>query len=351
VASVVVAASLALILDACTDDPEVLEFAGPTMGTTYHATVVRPSRGAGREQLQGAIDSVLARVDRSLSTYDDASEISRFNRSTSTGWIPVSADLYDVVAASIDASEHTNGAFDITVAPLLGLWGFTHPGTGSSLQPPVPAPSPGLVGAVLASTGYRHLAVRATPPALRKAIPTLRIDVDGIAPGYAVDQVAAALDALGIADYIVEIGGEVYAHGRSPQNRPWRVAVEQPLTAERRPYAIVELDDRAISTSGDYRDVRIVGGRRVSHTIDPHTGAPVTHDLASVSILHRSTMLADAYATALMVMGPQAGFDFASQHDLAALFLVRPRGGPLQERSTSAFQRVRLRHGDDATPH
>jgi len=214
-------------------------------------------------------------------------------------------------------------------------------------------PSPEALRSVLASTGYRHLDVRAAPRAVRKSTPKLRIDVDGIAPGYAVDQVGAAFDALGVTDYIIEIGGEVLAHGRSPQQRPWRVAIEQPVMSERRPYAIAELDDRAISTSGDYRDVRIVAGRRVSHTIDPHSGAPVVSDLTSVSVMHESAMMADAFATALMVMGPQAGFDFASRHGLAALFLVRAHDGSLHERSTDAFRRVRrpLRGANDATPH
>jgi thiamine biosynthesis lipoprotein len=191
------------------------------------------------------------------------------------------------------------------------------------------------------AVGYRKLASRAHPPALRKSSPALELDLDGIAPGIAIDRIAARLEALGIREYLVELGGEVRARGRSAAGRPWRVAVEAPLVGQRRPYALVELDGLGASTSGDYRDFRDLAGRRVSHTIDPRTAAPVVHGLASVTVLHPSAASADAWATALMVLGPEEGMALARRHELAALFLTRSPDGSLLESATAAFERFR----------
>ncbi len=157
-----------------------------------------------------------------------------------------------------------------------------------------------------------------------------------------MDLIAERFDALGVPSYLIELGGEVRARGRSPAGRAWRVAVEMPLRGEREPYTLVELDGMSASTSGDYRDFRIVDGRRVSHTIDPRTGAPVTHDLASVCVLHPSAARADAYATALMVLGPVEGLELARRLGLAALFIERDAAtGGFQESSTPGFERLR----------
>jgi thiamine biosynthesis lipoprotein len=190
--------------------------------------------------------------------------------------------------------------------------------------------------------GFAKLELVADSRSLRKTVPALQLDVNGIAPGYAVDLIVERFDALGLRDFLVEIGGEVRARGRNAQGRAWRVAVEAPLSGERRPYALVELDDLAISTSGDYRDFREFDGVRVSHTIDPRTGAPVAHSLASVSVVHPSAAFADAYSTALMVLGPEAGMALAMRVGLAALFIERSadeRG--FSDRFTPEFDRLR----------
>lgn len=192
-----------------------------------------------RGSLQAVIDGVLEEVNQHLSTYDPKSEISAFNASRSTDAIVVSPQLREVVAISAEVSAVAGGAFDITV------------GSG---------------------TGYQKLELPADVHTLRKVAPELELDVDGVAPGYAVDLIAGRFEALGVHDYLVELGGEVRANGQSPAGRPWRVAVEVPLGGEREPYTLVELDGVSVSTSGDYRDFRIVEGRRLSHTIDPRTG-------------------------------------------------------------------------------
>jgi thiamine biosynthesis lipoprotein len=190
--------------------------------------------------------------------------------------------------------------------------------------------------------GYEKLELQPEGPSVRKTVGKLQMDVGAIAPGLAVDQIAQRFEALGVRDYLVELGGEVRGRGRSPAGRPWRVAVEAPLAGERRPYALVELDGLGVSTSGDYRDFRIVGGKKLSHTIDPRTGAPVDHALASVCVVHPSTARADAYATALMVLGLDDGMKLAERLGLAALFIERAgTKGELRERTTAEFERLR----------
>jgi FAD:protein FMN transferase len=307
------------------------------MGTTYDVTVTRLPAGVKREQLQAVIDGVLDEVNLHLSTYDSRSEISAFNASRSTDAVPVSRQLHDVAALSIEVSAATGGAFDITVGPLVRAWGFG--GGQAGAGPPASLAS---LEALRASTGYEKLQLPADGHSMRKIAPALELDVNGVAPGYAVDLVAERFEALGVSDYLVELGGEIRAHGRNPAGRAWRAAVESPLRGERKPYTLVELDGMSVSTSGDYRDFRIVDGRRVSHTIDPRTGAPVTHALASVCVVYRSAARADAYATALMVLGPDDGLALARRLGLAALFIERSdTGDGFRETSTPEFERLR----------
>ena len=307
------------------------------MGTTYSVSVASHPPTVRREAIQSVIDEVLDEVNRNLSTYDSRSEISRFNANATTDPVVVSPSLRAVVVIAREVSVATGGTFDITVGPLVQAWGF-----GVASLAPGSVPDPGVIDKLRAEAGFDRLELGADGRSLRKTVPGLQLDVNGIAPGYAVDLIAERFDALGVRDYLVELGGEVRAHGRSPQGRPWRVAVEVPLSGERKPYALVELDGLAVSTSGDYRDFREMDGRRFSHTIDPRTGAPIANGLASVSVVHRSAAYADAYATALMVLGPDAGMALAGRLGLAALFIERNANGPgFTERSTPAFHRLR----------
>jgi len=327
----------ALCFGGCTSEPPSERIVGETMGTTYDVTVTRTPDGIRRSDLESTIDSVLADVNRHLSTYDPSSEISRFNANRGIDWIPVSATLLDAVMQSARVSLATDGAFDITVGPIVKAWGF-----GSAANDAADPPGSEQIERLRLAAGHAKLLARVDPPALRKAVSALQIDVDGIAPGIAVDRIAERFEALGIRDYLVELGGEVRARGVSPAGRTWRVAVEVPAAGERRPYALLELDGFAVSTSGDYRDFRETGGRRVSHTIDPRTAAPVTHRLTSVTVVHTSTAMADAFSTALMVLGPDAGMDLAGRLGLAALFIERPPGeGPLIESQTPGFATFR----------
>jgi thiamine biosynthesis lipoprotein len=307
------------------------------MGTTYSVTVASHPRAVRREAIQSVIDDVLDDVNRTLSTYDPHSEISRLNANATTEPVVVSPSLRAVAALASEVSAATGGAFDITVGPLVQAWGF-----GVASPAPESVPDPGVIDKLRAEVGFDRLELGADGRSLRKALPGLQLDVNGIAPGYAVDLIAERFDALGVHDYLIELGGEVRARGISPAGRPWRVAVEVPLSGERKPYALVELDGLAVSTSGDYRDFRELDGRRFSHTIDPHAGAPVANGLASVSVVHRSAAFADAYSTALMVLGPDAGMALAGRLGLAALFIERDENGQgFTERSTPEFDRLR----------
>ena len=323
---------------ACGRDPGPLQLAGSTMGTTYSVGIAQLPDGTSRAAVENAIADVLRQADAHLSGWNEQSELVRFNARVGTDWQPVSPLLLESVAQAQSVSAATGGAFDITVGPLVRAWGF---GAGARREPSAPAPEEQTQ--LLRSVGYQKLELRASPPALRKGVPSLEIDLDGIAPGWAVDRIAARLEALGIHDYIVELGGEVRARGLNPAGRPWRVAIETPRAGERQAYAVIELDGVGVSTSGDYRDYREVEGRRISHTIDPRTGAPVAHGLASVTVVHESVAEADAWATALMVLGPEEGMALATRERLGALFIRRDvREGSFVESATPEFARVRV---------
>jgi thiamine biosynthesis lipoprotein len=324
---------------ACRPAQSPERFDGRTMGTTYSVTVTRLPNAVPRESLQSVIDEVLDQVNEHLSTYNASSEISAFNASTSTDPVVVSPQLLAVVRIATDVSRSSAGAFDITVGPLVRAWGFGETAAASSSAT---GPNAETIARLRAATGYDKLELGPDGRSLRKAAPALQLDVNGIAPGYAVDLMAERFEAIGVHDYLIELGGEVRARGRSPAGRPWRVAVEAPLSGVRKPYALLELDGLGVSTSGDYRDSRQVGGRRVSHSIDPRTGAPVRHRLASVCVVHASAAYADAFATALMVLGPEEGMALARRLGLAALFIERsPDGALFTEQSTPGFQRLR----------
>jgi thiamine biosynthesis lipoprotein len=310
--------------------------AGPTMGTTYEVVVTQLPAGLGRPELQSAVDEILADIDRHLSNWNPDSEISRFNAGEGTDWVPASAMLWNLLTTSQAISSATGGAFDVTVAPLVQAWGF---GAGGIDR--VAAPSQAEIARLRQSVGYAKLELRENPPSLRKMVPGLHVDLDSIAPGLAVDLIAARLEELGVKDYLVELGGEVRARGRSESRRPWRIAIEAPVPGQRRPFALVELDGLAVSTSGDYRDFHEVDGRRVSHTIDPRSGAPVEHDLTSVTVIEASAAEADAWATALMVLGSGEGLALAERSNIAALFITRDEDGSLREISTTAFAAFR----------
>lgn len=307
-------------------------FAGSTMGTQYTVKVVGLPAAVLPTALSKDIVRLLGGVDAKMSTYRSDSELSRFNDNRTTQWFPVSQEMVRVVDEALKVSEITLGAFDITVGPLVNLWGF-----GPTMRPDrVPAELE--IESELARVGSRHVHTREMPPALRKDLEGIYIDLSAIAKGYAVDKVADHLEGLGISNYMIEVGGELRLKGYNTHGVSWKIAVERPSPDMRAIHSVIQPGDKGVATSGDYRNYFEQEGKRFSHTIDPRSGRPIDHRLASVTIIADTAMYADAMATALMVIGPDEGYNLAERHKLAAFFVSRSVNG-FTERATEAFSR------------
>jgi FAD:protein FMN transferase len=325
---------LVLLLGGCSNgnhEQAPFRYSGWTMGTTFNVTVAVMANTVQADELKAGIDRRLSDVNSSMSTFLEDSELSRLNQSRSTDWLPVSDQLVTVLAEAQRISRLTDGAFDVTVGPLVNLWGF-----GPEERDGDNLPSASEIAARLHKCGYRNLQVREEPPSVRKLLPEIYIDLSALAKGYGVDRVADYLESVGIKDYLVEIGGELRVKGKSHRGDAWRIGIEKPSAGERVVQKVLVLDDMAVATSGDYRSYIEVGGERFSHTIDPRTGRPIAHKLASVTVLSHTTMAADALATGLMVLGPDEGFVLAEQNAWAALFIIKAANGFI-EKSTTAF--------------
>lgn len=312
---------------------EGAQLSGATMGTTWNVRLTDLPGGTDRLALTRQIEQALDSVNAGMSNWRDDSELSLFNSSTSTDWFPVSRETATVVSEAQRISRLSGGAFDVTVAPLVGLWSF-----GPEAGPPA-VPSAAALERVRQRVGYTHLEARLDPPALRKTQPDLSVDLSAIAKGFGVDHVAHLLDELGAEAYMVEIGGEVRTRGLRGDGTPWRIGIEAPIRGRRTLHRVIRLSDASMATSGDYRSFVEIDGQEYSHTIDPRTGRPARHRLGSVSVIADSCMEADGLATTLMVLGPEAGYEWASENQIAALLIERHEDGTFTEQATPAFSR------------
>ena len=309
-----------------------VELRGAAMGTTW--TVKIASEQDGIERAAAAeIAKRLARVNDLMSTWQATSELSRFNALESTAPFSIAAETATVFDIAREVSAVSGGAFDVTVGPLVDAWGF---GAAEAVEPPSEAE----LAALRTHVGWTRVTVDAAAGTLAKSDPRLRADLSAVAKGFGVDEVARGLEALGHKNFLVEVGGELRASGAHLDGRPWRVAIEAPQTSGRSIHRIVVLRDLSMATSGDYRNYVERDGVRLSHTIDPRTGRPISHRLASVTVLHAEAARADAWATALNVLGPVAGYELATAQELAAYFISRsdvaPSGFDIQ--MTQAFE-------------
>lgn len=295
---------------------EPLEIAGTIFGTSYSVKLNDSSVDQG--VLQAAIKSRLNQIDERMSTWRDDSEVSRFNMSNSTDWFTVDTETAALVERAQQISRETDGMFDITVGPAVGLWNFGAGGRGEFV-----VPSDEQISETLSIVGYERLEVRTEPPAIRKSVPELQIDLSAIAKGYAVDAIAELLMEQSLENFLVEIGGEVRAQGSKQDGSPWRIGLESPKRNAREVDSVVPLKDIALATSGDYRNFFEHDGQLYSHTIDPRTARPVTHGLAAVSVTAEDCASADAFATAILAMGPEVGADWAKQNQISATLFVR----------------------------
>lgn len=291
--------------------PELLN--GATMGTTYSIKLYNVPSDMDAEQLHQEVDDLLENINGSMSTYLSESELSRFNRSPLNEWQVISAGLFNVLRFGQDLCLLTDGAFDVTVGQLVNQWGF-----GPEDRAGIPGDKSLTV--MKQNMGCDAFALDDKDSHAKRLKPAV-IDLSAIAKGYAVDIISNYLVLSGVDDYMIEIGGEVKTSGRKVDGSDWRIAIEAPDILERKVFAVVNANDIGMATSGDYRNFFEEEGQRYSHTIDPRTGVPVNHTLGSVTVLHPSVMQADGFATAINVMGPEQGYEFALQYDIAAYLI------------------------------
>ena len=324
-----------LALAACKSGWSVLELTGLTMGTGYSIVAVDHSRKIDKAELQAAIDTALAQVNTQMSNWDASSEISRFNAAATGDSIAVSPELAHVMQAAADVHDASAGAFDVTVGALIDLWGFGADGTRTDM------PADADIAHAMACCGQAQ-SVELRGNALHKLNGEAEIYLSSIGKGFGVDQVARTLRDFGLSDYMVEIGGDLYTAGRNPDGQPWQIGIETPQSFDRGVMKVVGLSDLGMATSGDYRNYFDVDGARYSHIIDATTGRPVTHDTTSVTVLTENAMLADAWATALLVLGRDKGLAIADEHGIAALFIDRGAKGPTSFETTASARFTEL---------
>ncbi len=310
---------------------------GEVYGSTFEIKVVLPVgvSAPSPAELLGEVGAALARVDVAMSTYRPDSEISRINAGPAGDLHALSPDLAAVLRIAQEVHVASGGAFDPTVMALVEVWGFGPGGAplvGEEPSESALAAAQGRVG--LARLGLEFSAGGGAT--LRKQVEGLRLDLNAIAPGYAADVIAAAFEELGVEEYMIEVGGEVLARGLNTSGQVWRIGIEVPDGGTRELYASVPLANAGLATSGDYRKYREVGGKRISHTIDPRSGRPISHELASVTVIQPTCAAADAWATALNVLGPEEGFALAEAKGIPALFIIRDGEG-FREKTTSAL--------------
>jgi thiamine biosynthesis lipoprotein len=307
----------------------VWSFGGETMGTSWSARIVAPP-GVDKEALDAAIRQELDAVVAVFSPWEPSSEISRFNGAPAGTWA-LSQPFWTLLDAAMDIADDTNGAVDPTLGALVDLWGFGPPGPRPA---DAPLPSDEEIDAAQALGGWQSLRLNRDA---RAAVQPggVKLDFSGIAKGHAVDRVSERLTVMGATSHLIEIGGELRGAGVKPDGQPWWVEIEQPPGSPA-PRTLIALIDIALATSGDYRKAFTHDGRRYSHTVDGRTGRPIDNGLASVTVVHPSAMKADAFATALSVMGPYEGPEFAEAYGLAAHFVERTPRGPI-ERMTPLY--------------
>ncbi len=305
---------------------------GETMGTTWNLSL--PDTGLDSATIQSDIEALLAHINELMSTYDPESELSRFNRHHADEAFPLARETLKVMEIAQKVSQQSRGAFDMTLGPIVNAYGF---GPKLTIAPPTEEE----LAAMRAYVGFDLVTIDSTTSTATKADARVYCDLSAVAKGYASDAVGEYLESRDIMDYMIEIGGEVRIKGHWPDGRPWNIGIEVPdSTLQAVQTAVPMRSDgkpQAMATSGDYRNFYIEDGRRISHTLDGRTGRPIEHALASVSVLHDSCAWADAYATAIMALGPDEGMEFAKQQGIDVYMLIRNVDGNFETRHTEGW--------------
>lgn len=317
-------------LSGCGNGDAMESFGGPTMGSTYSIKYVRHTGLPAPAEVRVQVEQILAEVDRQMSTYRSDSDIERFNGLPANACQSMPAPLLKLVRVGEQLSVESDGSFDLTVEPLVNLWGFGPQGRDEKI------PSAEALAKVRQRVGHAHL--RIDGDRLCKNAP-VEVDFNSIAAGYTVDRIAAKLQEMGIDSYLAEATGELKAVGKKLDGSPWRIALEEPRADQQLVERVIAVDGYGVSTSGDYRHYFEQDGRRYSHTFDARTGAPITHKLASVTVIHPSALMADGLSTLLLILGPERGWDYAEKHDIGAFFVIRADTG-FVTRTSPAFERL-----------
>jgi len=315
-------------------DSRVYRLEGQTMGTTYHITAIAgPEVLLAENVLQMKVDKALEEINQVMSTYIVDSELSMLNKAPVNEPVVVSQGLFDVLSLSAKISQITGSAFDVTVGPLVNLWGF---GPGKIEK----SPDEQAIAEAMSRIGYQYLRLDANKRQVTKTV-DVYIDLSAVAKGYGSDHLGELLQQTGFKDYMIEVGGEIAISGSNPDGRAWTIGVEQPTLQHSGAVMGVTTEKGGIATSGDYRNYYEVDGKRYSHTIDPSTGYPITHTLASVTVVAETAAEADALATAINVLGPEKGYDLAVKENLAVYFIIRHKDG-YQTKASPMFEKYRV---------
>jgi len=316
-------------LSCTSNNNELISISGSTMGTTYSIKIVESPNTLNLHSLKSKIDSVLVEVNQQMSTYIKDSELSLFNTESDTNWKEVSTSLSLLMNDAKEISEETKNYYDITVGPMVNLWGF-----GPELIP-TKIPSDDEINQSRERIGIDKLLIDKNSSRIKKRIPNLYCDLSSIAKGHGVDKVSLFLEKIGQSNYMVEIGGEVRAKGKNNRNEKWKIGISTPLGVGLQ--KVISITNVSVATSGDYLNYFEKDGIRYSHLINTKTGKPIIHNLASVTVLHKECSFADAYATAINVMGPDEGFEFALEKKLPVFMIVR-KGENFMEKMTPQFK-------------
>lgn len=322
--------TLIAALPGCGNSDSMESFGGPTMGSTYSIRYVRREGLPAPKDVKVEVEKILAEVDQQMSTYRSDSDIEHFNDLPANRCQKMPPPILKLIRVGEQLSEQSEGSYDLTVEPLLNLWGFGPQARAETV------PSAQAQAEVRQRVGYQHLRIDGDQLCKDAAV---EVDFNSIAAGYAVDTIAAKLEAMGIHNYLAEATGELKAAGKKIDGSAWRVALEEPRDDQQVAERIIAVDGYGVSTSGDYRNYFQQDGRRYSHTFDARTGAPVLHTLASVTVIHPSALMADGLSTLLLILGPERGWDYAQAHDIGAFFVIRADTG-FVTRTNQAFERL-----------
>ena len=308
-------------LAACKPGSEILKLSGQTMGTTYNVTAVNHGAAIRHEDLGGAIEVALGDVNRQMSNWDPASELSRLNAAPPGETLRLSAELHHVLRGAEAVHRASDGRFDVTVGPLIDLWGF---GAGPG-APRLPAEAQ--ISAVVEKIGQDRVLSLREDGTVSRTVEGAGVYLSAIAKGHGVDRVAQVLRDFGLRDFMVEIGGDIFVSGLNGSGAPWQIGIEIPMAAAGGVHRVLGVSGMGMATSGDYRNYFEADGTRYSHIIDPTTGRPITHDTVSATVLAADAMLADAWATAMLTLGRARGLEIAEDQGLAVLFIEAGPGG------------------------